>query len=226
MQAKMILNIKSLREQIYDYFKSEMQSGKLLPGSSINLNEISQELGISKTPLRDALIQLEVEGFVSILPRRGVQVRKLTLRDIRESYEIIGALEASVVLSVFDQFTNDHVSEMERLNAKQKEAIHKDDFESYYRLNLEFHGIFLKLSDNEALNKIITPLKLRLYDFPRRTYLKDWERQHLREHDQFIDYVKNGNKADATNIIQNVHWSFAVHDKYFRQFYKLNNNDS
>ncbi len=220
-----MLNIKSLREQIYDYFKSEMQSGKLLPGSSINLNEIAQKLGISKTPLRDALIQLDAEGFVSILPRRGVQVRKLTLQDIRQSYEIIGALEASVVLSVFDQFNQDHIVGLELLNTQQKQAIQKDDFESYYRLNLEFHGIFLKLSDNEALNKIITPLKLRLYDFPRRMYLKDWELQHLREHDQFIDYVKKGDKTGAADIIKNVHWSFAVHEKYFRQFYKLNHNE-
>jgi len=222
----MILNLKPLREQLYEYFKNEMQSGKLLPGASINLNEISRELGISKTPLRDALIQLEAEGFVSILPRRGVQVRKLTLRDIRESYEIIGALEASVVMSVFDRFNDHHVSEMEKLNARQKEAIRADDFESYYRLNLKFHGIFLNLSDNEALNKIITPLKLRLYDFPRRTYVKEWEQQHLREHDQFIDYIRKSDKVGAADIIQHVHWSFAVHEKYFRQFYKLNANGS
>lgn len=218
----MILNVKSLREQLYDYFKDEMQSGNLLPGSSINLNEISKRLGISKTPLRDALIQLESEGFVSILPRRGVQVRKLTLKNIKESYEIIGALEASVVLAVFDRFTGDHISSMKGLNTRQKEAIRTDDFESYYRLNLEFHGIFLDLSDNEALHKIITPLKLRLYDFPRRTYLKDWEQQHLHEHDQFIAFVEKGDKKSAAHIIQNVHWSFPVHEKYFKQFYKLN----
>jgi len=216
-----MLNIKSLREQIYDYFKNEMQSGKLLPGSSINVNEISQQLGISKTPLRDALIQLETEGFVSILPRKGVLVRKLTLKDIKESYEVIGALESSVVLSVFDRFTKDHISEIDTLNDQQKKAIQRDDFENYYRLNLSFHGIFLNLSNNETLHKIITPLKQRLYDFPRRNYLKEWELQHLDEHDQFISFIKMGDKEGAANIIKNVHWSFEVHEKFLRQFYQL-----
>ncbi|MBW1847465.1 MAG: GntR family transcriptional regulator [Deltaproteobacteria bacterium] len=220
----MMLNIKSLREQIYEHLKNEMQSGKLAPGSSINLNAISRQLEISKTPLRDALIQLEAEGFVSILPRRGVLVRKLYLHDIKESYEIIGALEASVILSVFDQFTSTHISRMEQLNAKQMEALNKDNFENYYKLNLEFHGVFLELSDNVALNKIIIPLKQRLYDFPRRSYLKDWELQHISEHEQFIDFIKRGAKEGAADIIKDVHWSFAIHEKYFRQFYELNNS--
>ena len=219
-----MLNIKSLREQIYDYLKNEMQSGNLAPGSSINLNAVSRQLGISKTPLRDALIQLESEGFVSILPRRGILVRKLTLNDIKESYEIIGALEASVVFSVFDQFTSTHIARMEQLNTKQMEALNKDNFESYYKSNLEFHGIFLELSDNNTLNKIIIPLKQRLYDFPRRTYLKNWELQHLSEHDQFVDYIKKGDRKGAADIIKNVHWSFAIHEKYFKQFYELNNS--
>jgi DNA-binding GntR family transcriptional regulator len=225
-KQKIMLNIKSLREQIYEYLKSEMQSGNLVPGSSINLNAISRQLKISKTPLRDALIQLEAEGFVSILPRRGVLVRKLSLHDIKESYEIIGALEASVIQSVFDQFNQKRITRMEQLNEKQMKALNKDDFENYYRLNLEFHSVFLEISDNNALDKIITPLKQRLYDFPRRSYVKDWEFQHLREHDQLIDCIKKGDREGAADIMKNVHWSFAVHEKYFRQFYKLNNGIS
>jgi len=217
-----MLNIKSLREQIYEYLKDEMQKGKLSPGSSINMNEVSHELGISKTPLRDALIQLEAEGFVIIQPRRGVFVRKLTLREIRESYEIIGALEAAVVLSSFGKFNTTHISRMVDLNEKQRQAIEHQEFEAYYMLNLDFHKVFLDLADNDALISIITRLKQRLYDFPRRKYLKNWESQHLSEHDEFIDHVRNGNREKAASIVRDIHWSFAVHEKYFHQFYKLN----
>lgn len=216
-----MLNVKSLREQIYDYLREEMGSGKLISGSPINLTAISDELGVSKTPLRDALIQLEAEGFVSILPRRGIQVKKLTLQDIKESYEIIGPLEASVLLSVFEQFTPSLIAEMERLNTRQSEAIDNNEFENYYRLNLEFHGVFLNLTDNGALKHTLTLLKQRLYDFPRRSYLKDWEYQHLNEHQQFIDCIKAGDPEGAARMIKDVHWSFAVHEKYFTQFYKL-----
>ena len=63
-----------MREQVYEYLRDEISNRKLLPGATININEISRQLGISKTPLRDAIIQLETEGFVTILPRRGVTV--------------------------------------------------------------------------------------------------------------------------------------------------------
>jgi len=218
-----MLNVKSLREQIYEYLRMEMQSGKLVPGSAINLTAISEKLGVSKTPLRDALIQLEAEGFVSILPRRGILVNKLTLQDIKEAYEIIGPLEAAVLLSVFDRFDAPAISEMSQLNARQVKAIEQDDFESYYRLNLDFHGVFLNLSDNMALKRTLTLLKQRLYDFPRRRYLKIWEYQHLSEHQQLIDCIKKGDAEGAAAMIKDVHWSFAVHEKYFKQFYKLNN---
>ena len=72
-----ILNVKSLREQVYEYIRDQMMTGHILPNTTLNLNQISDHLGISKTPLRDALIRLEVEGFVTIMPRRGVVVNAL-----------------------------------------------------------------------------------------------------------------------------------------------------
>ena len=223
-----ILNLTSLREQVYQYLREEMQSGALTPGSSINLNSIIRKLGISKTPLRDALIQLEAEGFVSILPRRGVLVNKLTHREIKNIYQIIGSLEASVVTSVFDQFTQTHIDQMKNLNAEQITALSNKDFDIYYKLNLEFHDVFLNLSDNDTLKKIIRPLKQRLYDFPRRGYLKDWEKQHLNEHEKFIAAIENGERQRAADVVQNEHWSFDAHRKYLHRFYDLgeiNNNE-
>jgi len=216
-----ILVLTSLREQVYQYFRDEMQSGSLTPGSSINLNSISRKLGISKTPLRDALIQLEAEGFVSILPRRGVLVNKLTRQEIKNIYQVIGSLEASVVTAVFDKFTKAHIDKMKQLNIDQIKALEEKDFDTYYRLNLEFHDVFLDLSDNDTLKKIIIPLKQRLYDFPRRGYLKDWEKQHLHEHDKFIAVIAKGDREKAAGVIKKEHWSFDAHKKYLDRFYTL-----
>jgi DNA-binding GntR family transcriptional regulator len=93
------LNVLSLREQVYTYLRQQMSLGILVPGSTINIGEIASQLGISKTPLRDALIHLEVEGFVTILPRRGFCVNVLVLRDVRNAYDAIGMVEASIVMS-------------------------------------------------------------------------------------------------------------------------------
>jgi len=214
-----MLITKSLREQVYDYLRDQINSRRLLPGTTINLNAISQHLGISKTPLRDAIIQLEIEGFVTILPRRGVTVKKLTLRDVKDSYDIVGALEGSVILNNFDKINQSHIARMEKLNAAQFDAFNREEYDRYYKLNLDFHNVFLDLSDNKHLKSIIKPYKQRLYDFPRRGYVKEWELNNCREHDQFIELTKKKDRKGAAAIMQDVHWSFKVQEKYIRQFY-------
>ncbi len=215
----MNINTQSLREQIYLYLRDGMQTGELAPGATLNLNEISNKLGISKTPLRDALIQLEAEGFVSILPRRGVMVNKLTLEDVREYYDILGALEASVVLDVFHQITPDHIGRMKQLNQDQKTALAREDHENYYRLNLEFHGVFLDLGANKTMLRLITPLKQRLYDFPRHRYNVDWEKSNCAEHDLFIEFIEAGDREGAARFMKYRHWSYTFQEKHIRQFH-------
>ena len=145
MAEKGILNLKSLKEQVYEYLQDQLGRGELLPGSSINMEETSQKLGVSRTPLRDALLQLEMEGFVSILPRRGVVVNHLTLQDIKNYYEIIGALESAALLSSFDRIKETQIRKMHALNDEMKRAIAQDNFNLYYHKNLKFHGVFLDL---------------------------------------------------------------------------------
>jgi DNA-binding GntR family transcriptional regulator len=216
-----MLNITSLREQVYQYLRDEMHSRQLLPGSTINLNSISEKLGISKTPLRDALIRLESEGFVTILPRRGVQVNLLTLQDIKNAYEIVGALEGAVIVNAFDQLTTSHVTELTRLNEAMRKSVLANQFDDYYKLNLDFHQVYLDLSDNKELQRLITPYKLHLYDFPRRCYLQEWELRNCDEHDQFIDKVRQGDCKGAARVMKDVHWSFAVQEDYILRFYSL-----
>ena len=215
----MNINTQSLREQIYLYLRDGMQTGELAPGATLNLNEISNKLGISKTPLRDALLQLEAEGFVSILPRRGVMVNKLTFEDVREYYEILGALEASVVLDVFHQITPDHIERMKQLNRDQKAALVHAEYENYYRLNLEFHGVFLDLGANKTMLRLITPLKQRLYDFPRHRYNVDWEKGNCAEHDLFIELIEAGDREGAARFMKYRHWSYTFQEKHILKFY-------
>jgi len=215
----MVINTQSLREQIYQYLRDGMQTGKLAPGAALNLNEISQKLGISKTPLRDALIKLEAEGFVTILPRRGVMVNEMTLEDVRQFYDILGALEASVVLDVFHQITPDLIRKMKQLNQAQRKALKEEDYGRYYRLNLEFHGVFLDLCNNNTLMRLITPMKQRLYDFPRHRYNVEWEKRNCGEHDTFIELVEAGDREGAARFMKYRHWSYTFQEKQIRLFH-------
>ncbi|MBM3293669.1 MAG: GntR family transcriptional regulator [Candidatus Aminicenantes bacterium] len=197
-----------------------MRRGDLLPGSVIDMEVTSKRLGVSKTPLRDALLQLEMEGFVSILPRRKVEVNVLTLQDIRNYYEIIGALESTALLQAFDKIGEGEIRTMERLNAEMKEAIENDDFDLYYAKNLNYHDVFLSRCGNEGLLRIVNTLKKRLYDFPRQQgFVKEWEQASIGEHAALIGLVKSRNREEAAAHIRDVHWSFKVQEKFILKYY-------
>ncbi len=219
-----MLNLETIREQVYHYLRHEMQVGELYPGSSIETTKISKQFGISKTPLRDALIRLESEGFLDILPRRGAIIRTLTLQDIENYYEILGSLEACVINSIFNKIGQDEIEKMELLNANYKVAVLSKDFEGVYQNNLDFHSTFLDLSQNDALLKIMKPLKQRLYDFPRRNYLVDWELRNVDDHQQFLDSIKKGNREGAVHIWKDVHWSYSYQETFIREYYTLSLN--
>ncbi len=215
------LDVSPLREHVYAYLRKQMNLGTLTPGSTINIKEIASHLGISNTPLRDALIHLEIEGFVTILPRRGVRVNVLELQDIKNAYDTIGMVEASIVLSCFDKIKPAHISKLEKLNRIMISDIEKNDFRRLFKTNLEFHDIYINISGNELLKKIILPIKLRLYDFPRHNYDSEWEMRNCGEHQSFIDYLKAGDAKEAARILQDVHWSFEYQEKYIRKFYEM-----
>lgn len=215
----MFINQKSLREQVYDYLRGELSQGSLIPGMIIDLNVISGKLGISKTPLRDALLQLDTEGFVTISPRRGIFVNRLTLEDIRDCYEIIGALESTAILSVIDHIQPLHLEKMRILNKALKADLQQEDYASYYQRNLLFHGVFLDLSHNTPLKRIIMPLKQRLYDFPRRGYIMAWELRNCRDHDRLIKAFEKKDREAAVAVWRDVHWSFTKQEPFIRSFY-------
>jgi DNA-binding GntR family transcriptional regulator len=214
------LVLKSLREQVYGHLRLLMSRGEIQPGAFINQDELAARLGVSRTPLRDALLQLEAEGFVAILPRRGVRVEALTVEDVRHMYEVVGALEGAAVLSAFPSLGRSELAALRRLNREMRKALLADDFDRYYDANLAFHDVFLDRCGNEQLVRIVRRLKQRLYDWPRRRgFVKEWELASLEEHAAFAHLVAEGDDTGAADHLRDVHWSFAVQEPFIRRYY-------
>ncbi len=214
------LNTRSLREQVYDFIRDEMARGGLKPGEYLDLNELSVRLGISRTPLRDALLHLESEGFVSVLPRRGFRINDLSPDDIRHFYQIIGALESAVLRSVGDSLRQEDLLRMRALDKTMAEAVDVRDFDAYYAANLKFHDVYLTCSDNQRLVSYVHLLKRRLYDWPRRQHMvQAWEQHSVVEHEDFLRLLEQGDIDGAAAHLQNVHWSFQVQEPFIRAYY-------
>jgi DNA-binding GntR family transcriptional regulator len=220
MDRKPLLNVKSLKEQVYEYLREQMRTGEILPGSAIDMEETSKKLGVSKTPLRDALLQLEMEDFVTIRPRRMIVVNALTEKDIRNYYEVIGALESMALLKAFDRLKPSDVDRMQALNDAMRRAIEANDFDDYYDKNLAFHNVFLGFCGNDSLVKLVNNMKKRLYDFPRaKGFVKEWEESSILEHQALLELVRTGRSQAAANHIRDVHWSFKVQEEFVRKYY-------
>ncbi len=215
-----IINSKSLKDQVYDYLREEIRKRKIAPGSSINMDTTSRKLGISKTPLRDALLQLEMEGFVNILPRKGIIVKRLELEDIKNIYQIIGALESSALRSAFIMLEEKHIGKMEKLNNEMEKALDENNFNLFYRKNLAFHNIFLDKCSNHELIRTVNILKKRLYDFsPPEKWIKTWEERSIECHRKIVDSIKAGDINNACILIADDHWSFEIHKKFIMEYY-------
>jgi len=214
--------VRSLREQVVDYLKHRLHDGSLVPGAFLDLNAIAAEIGTSRTPLRDALLRLESEGFVEILSRRGVRVVELTLGRIRDIYELVGALESTALRNVAALVTPAVVSRMRQLCCEMDEALDASDGGAFYARNLEFHDAFIELSPNRELQRTAGTLRQRLYDFQSSAdFLEEWERESNREHERIVELLEAGDIPAAADVIRDVHWSFAVQEPYIRRYYVM-----
>lgn len=211
---------RSLKDQVYDYLREEFARGGLAPGAQIEMLSLSGKLGISRTPLRDALIRLEGEGFVTISSRRGVFVNSLTRENVREIYQVLGGLEGAAVMASHSFWKPQHTRKMEELNRKMEEALGRDDFEGYHHNNLLFHGVYLALAKNPLLLNLVQNLKKRLYDFPRPpVWLKDWESASVKEHSSLVELLGEGRFEEGARHLREIHWGFSYQEANIRRYY-------
>jgi DNA-binding GntR family transcriptional regulator len=210
----------TFRGKVYDHLKKMINARKLEPGEFIDLKLIGEELGMSRTPLRDALFQLENEGFITIYPRRGVMLNALGLRDVKNIYEIVGALESAALMSARKSLDETDISRMAEMDKEMARCLDTGDLDTHYRRNVDFHDVFLMKSDNPELVRTARVQRERLYDFPqRRALILDWERSNLDEHREIVRYLECGDVAGASDYLRDVHWSYEVQEKFIKQYY-------
>lgn len=217
------IGYRSIADCVVDYFKNKIRKGELRPGDKINEKELCRDLGISRTPIREALIQLEKEGFVEIFPRREIRVRKLSLEEVRDIYRVIGTLEAEAAEIVIDKLKDDDILKMEELYQKMVKAIEENDVGKYIDCNCEIHNIHVSLYENKILSDIISNLKMKL-EFPTRSIMNipspEWTKELLKDHLDLIQFFKKREKTKARKLMKQ-HWSFERYQPYINKYYEL-----
>ncbi len=197
-----------LRTQVYEYLREALRNGKIKPGMFISINQVVKELGMSRTPLRDALLQLQTEGFVTFLPQRGIRINTLTDDDLVNIYEMLGALDSRALLSVSDKIGSREVTKMKKINEQMLKVIQKRKFNRYFELNRDFHNVYLDLSKNKPLLNQVSILRQRLFEFGAKVDWLDKVPQLLyTEHLTMIELIETGRCREAADFMRDVHCS-------------------
>jgi DNA-binding GntR family transcriptional regulator len=171
--------------------------------------------------LRDALIQLEVEEFVTISPRRGVSVRSLSPGDIQELYQMVGALEAGALLAAAPALTAQDLAYLRELDRRALQAVEDGDLDAYYENNYAFHDFFLDRLGNGRITALVHLKKHQLYDWNRKFehIHASWERSGIHEHEEVLRLLEAGAFEAAAAYLRDVHWGFKVQEDFVRQVY-------
>lgn len=199
-----LIDITNINEKVYAFLKRGIINLTYPPGGKINIRELQQELGVSHTPIKDALFRLAGEGMVEISSRRGTFATEVTERDIREIAETRLILETGAVEIVARQITDEQFAELEALFRATLIVGETVGYDSYMERDSQFHLKIIELTNNQRLIKLYRQLNAHMqivrFRFARRAKRKlSWtDEDHARilkaiqEHDvhKAVDTVK------------------------------------
>ena len=193
-------NYLSLKDHVYNYISEMINGGKLKPEDKINELQISDALKISRTPIREALIELASDGYLEKTPRRGFRVKSVDIKKAQKLYEIIGLLDGRIAYKVADIIQDEHIKKMNFLADSMNSAINQGLRNDYYELQLMFHNIYTDLYNNEEMILLLNQIK---NSFMRKYYIFDdseYEMQVLKEannqHFEIIRLFKEKKKEE------------------------------
>ena len=152
----------SLSEQVAHHLRERISSRELLPGLHLDEGELASELGVSRTPVREALRQLAAQGLVEIRSRRGSFVSALTLEDEREIIPILARLEGWVAHEAAERATATDVERLSRLSARLVRVAAEEDADGYWEANRAFHLALQRLAGNRSLENLLGELRRKL----------------------------------------------------------------
>lgn len=201
----------SLKDHVYQYIAEQISKGELVPGKKINENEICQELSISRTPVREALIQLSSEGVLENVPRKGFIIKELKEDEARQLYEVIGLLDGLAARLACPHLSEKHLKDMAFYIDSMDLAIESDNYEMYYKQQVIFHELYTEECGNQVLINILSQLKNK---FVSKTYDLSTDSEGKRilhttnqEHRIILDLFRKKDSEGLMQYLQKTHWN-------------------
>lgn len=153
---------KTKKGLAYEEIKRLILDGKLSGDMPISENVLANMLDISRTPVRDALRRLEMDGFVRVIPNQGVVIREVSISEVKEIYDMRIALEEFVVRELADGLSDEDFRNLEAILKKQEEACEKRDAVAFHEEDRKFHDYLMRAYGNAMITNFIARLRDRI----------------------------------------------------------------
>ena len=154
-----VSSCKPLREIVFETIRNAIINGDLKPGQRIMEVQLAEQLGVSRTPVRESIRKLELEGLVKMVPRKGAYVTPMSIDDLRDMMEIRRALEALSAELAAKNATEEDVKKLEESNRGFEESALKNDEEGIINYDIAFHEAIYRATGNERLIQMINSLR-------------------------------------------------------------------
>ncbi|XVG95719.1 GntR family transcriptional regulator [Eubacteriales bacterium KG127] len=193
---------RSLRESVYSKIKKKILVGDMKPGTRIVEANLAESLGVSRTPVREAIRQLEKEGMVTVIePRRGCYISNVSVKDMVDILEVREELDALAASLAAGRASEEEIQEMEKVSGLYREAIYENDTENIIKFDEMFHKMIVAASGNKSLiavSKTIQDMALRF----RYIYYDNFSRYENMpfEHRHILEAIRGGDREKAKEI--------------------------
>jgi len=200
--SKINLNdYKPLREVIFETLRQAIIMGELKPGERIMEIQFADKMGVSRTPVREAIRKLELEGLVTMVPRKGAHVAELSEKDIMNVLEVRSSLDGLATALAAQRINKDELKELKNIVNQFAQYMEKNNVQGLIKKDVEFHDLIYKASRNEKLMQIAANLKDQVHRF-RVVYLKDYSspKELVREHIDIYQSIEAGDAKRAEEL--------------------------
>jgi len=191
-------NYKPLRDIVFEYLREAILTGKLEPAQRLMEVQLAEQLGVSRTPVREAIRKLELEGLVVMIPRKGAYVADVSLKDIIEVLEIRTALEGLAASLAAERMTDDEIQKLREVAEEFKQSIKTANVDLMVQKDIEFHEMIFTSTNNQKLVSMNHALREQVYRF-RITYISDFDTSEtlIKEHKEILDAISKRNPSKA-----------------------------
>lgn len=187
-----------LRDVVFNTLRRAILTGELKPGERLMEIHLANRLGVSRTPIREAIRKLELEGLVIMIPRRGAEVAQITEKGLKDVLEVRRALDALCVELACDRISDEEEQQLKLACDKFEQATETKDATVIARADVELHDIIVRATGNQRLIQLINNLSEQMYRY-RFEYIKDENRHDnlIEEHRMIYESIARRDKEKA-----------------------------